>query len=90
MDIVGRLLVFCTVCNSEVQVKQLFQKNAAHIFSKTTIGDIFSQQSTSMPSPAVQRAAGTLIKRMLSDDGLMQVPTGSHGQVCSNILPIFT
>jgi hypothetical protein len=54
--------------------------------SKTTIQDILDKPGTSAPSPAERRVAGTLIKRMIDGNGgVVQVPTGSHGQVCSEL-----
>ena len=36
------------------------------------------------PSPAERRVAGTLIKSMIDvSGGIVQVPTASHGHVCS-------
>ena len=92
MAMLGSLPVTCGICCSEVQVQQLtrhLDTKCSTLFrhdspSKTTIKDILSKPGTSTPSPAERRVAGTLIKRMMMDgnSGVVQVPTGSHGQVC--------
>ena len=90
MAMLGSLPVTCVICCREVQqLTRHLDTKCSTLFrhdspSKTTIKEILSKPGTSTPSPAERRVAGTLIKRMMMDgnSGVVQVPTGSHGQVC--------
>ena len=85
--VLGSLLVVCGICKRSVQAGQYLShistKCSAHSVdspSKATIRDILSKSPDSAPSPVERRVAGSVIKRMMAgNEGLVQVPTGSHG-----------
>lgn len=91
MKVLGTLMVSCGTCARMVKAcnftTHLESKCTALCElpdspSKTAISQILSKFSDSTPSPSECRVAGSVIKRMISSsDGIVLVPTGSHGQV---------
>ena len=90
MGILGQLPVKCGFCKFQVQASNFkihtdsrcnLHGVATDSPSKLTVGDILKMPVETTPTQAERRVAGHVIKQMLGNtSGLVQVPTGSHGQ----------